>query len=554
MTDKVKICVEGIGEIELEKGKELKDLAIKVFGDEYRKYLGAKINNEVFNLGKIIEEDINVKFLDITDIDGYRIYTRTISAVFIMACKELMPERTIRIEHFLGEGLYATFEKGYSITFKELEEIQKKMREIIQNDFLIVRKKVPKDKAIELFKKYKYYDKIRLFNTLDRDEIDIYNIGGHIDTYHGFLAPTTGYVDVFNLRYYYPGVLIMFPSMKSNYGIPEFKELKKLSKIFKEANNWGDILDLAYIGSLNEKILDGSIAEVIRVSEALHEKKIANIADKICEDDDIHLILIAGPSSSGKTTFSKRLEVQLKVNGKRPISISVDDYFVDREKTPLNEDGSYDFETIDAIDLERLNEDLVRLIEGEEVELPKFNFITGKSEKSGKAVKVDKDHPIIVEGIHSLNPKMTNYIPEKNKYKIYISALTQLNIDSHNRIPTTDARLIRRIVRDIKYRGNDATRTLEMWSGVRRGEERYIFPFQEEADIMFDSTLVYELAVLKKHIKPLLEEIDSTNIYYGEAKKLIRFLEYFRDIEDESIIPQNSILREFIGKTYFDIH
>lgn len=554
MTDKVKICVEGIGEIELEKGKELKDLAIKVFGDEYRKYLGAKINNEVFNLGKIIEEDINVKFLDITDIDGYRIYTRTISAVFIMACKELMPERTIRIEHFLGEGLYATFEKGYSITFKELEEIQKKMREIIQNDFLIVRKKVPKDKAIELFKKYKYYDKIRLFNTLDRDEIDIYNIGGHIDTYHGFLAPSTGYVDVFNLRYYYPGVLIMFPSMKSNYGIPEFKELKKLSKIFKEANNWGDILDLAYIGSLNEKILDGSIAEVIRVSEALHEKKIANIADKICEDDDIHLILIAGPSSSGKTTFSKRLEVQLKVNGKRPISISVDDYFVDREKTPLNEDGSYDFETIDAIDLERLNEDLVRLIEGEEVELPKFNFITGKSEKSGKVVKVDKDHPIIVEGIHSLNPKMTNYIPEKNKYKIYISALTQLNIDSHNRIPTTDARLIRRIVRDIKYRGNDATRTLEMWSGVRRGEERYIFPFQEEADIMFDSTLVYELAVLKKHIKPLLEEIDSTNIYYGEAKKLIRFLEYFRDIEDESIIPQNSILREFIGKTYFDIH
>lgn len=554
MTDKVKICVEGIGEIELEKGKELKDLAIKVFGDEYRKYLGAKINNEVFNLGKIIEEDINVKFLDITDIDGYRIYTRTISAVFIMACKELMPERTIRIEHFLGEGLYATFEKGYSITFKELEEIQKKMREIIQNDFLIVRKKIPKDKAIELFKKYKYYDKIRLFNTLDRDEIDIYNIGGHIDTYHGFLAPSTGYVDVFNLRYYYPGVLIMFPSMKSNYGIPEFKELKKLSKIFKEANNWGDILDLAYIGSLNEKILDGSIAEVIRVSEALHEKKIANIADKICEDDDIHLILIAGPSSSGKTTFSKRLEVQLKVNGKRPISISVDDYFVDREKTPLNEDGSYDFETIDAIDLERLNEDLVRLIEGEEVELPKFNFITGKSEKSGKVVKVDKDHPIIVEGIHSLNPKMTNYIPEKNKYKIYISALTQLNIDSHNRIPTTDARLIRRIVRDIKYRGNDATRTLEMWSGVRRGEERYIFPFQEEADIMFDSTLVYELAVLKKHIKPLLEEIDSTNIYYGEAKKLIRFLEYFRDIEDESIIPQNSILREFIGKTYFDIH
>ncbi|WP_353096488.1 nucleoside kinase [Tissierella praeacuta] len=554
MTNKIKLHVEGKGEISAEKDTALKDIAKIIFEEDYKKYLGAKINNEVFNLSKTVEENMDVKFLDISDVDGYRIYTRTISAVFIMACKELFPERTVRIEHFLGEGLYATFEKGYSITFKEVEEIQEKMKEIVENDFSIVREKMAKDKAMELFEKYNYYDKIRLFNTLDREDIDVYNIGGHIDTYHGFLAPSTGYVEVFQLKYYYPGVLIMFPSMNSNYKLPEFRELKKLSKVFKEANDWGDILDLAYVGSLNEKIIDGGVAEVIRISEALHEKKIANIADRVCEDEDIHLILIAGPSSSGKTTFSKRLAVQLKVNGKRPISISVDDYFVDRDKTPLNEDGTYDFETIDAIDLERLNKDLIRLLEGKEVELPKFNFITGKSEKSGKIVKVDKDHPIIVEGIHSLNPKMTNYIPEKNKYKIYISALTQLNIDAHNRIPTTDARLIRRIVRDIKYRGNDATRTLEMWTGVRNGEEKYIFPFQEEADIMFDSALVYELAVLKKHVKPLLEEINSSSIYYGEAKKLLKFLEYFRDIEDEGIIPPNSILREFVGKTYFDIH
>lgn len=554
MTNKIKLHVEGKGEISVEKDTALKDIAKIIFEGDYKKYLGAKINNEVFNLSKTIEENMNINFLDISDVDGYRIYTRTISAVFIMACKELFPERTVRIEHFLGEGLYATFEKGYSITFKEVEEIQEKMKEIVESDFPIMREKTPKDKVMKLFEKYNYYDKIRLFNTLDREDIDVYNIGGHIDTYHGFLAPSTGYVEVFQLKYYYPGVLIMFPSMNSNYELPEFRELKKLSKVFKEANDWGDILDLAYVGSLNEKIIDGGIAEVIRISEALHEKKIANIADRVCEDEDIHLILIAGPSSSGKTTFSKRLAVQLKVNGKRPISISVDDYFVDRDKTPLNEDGTYDFETIDAIDLERLNKDLIRLLEGKEVELPKFNFITGKSEKSGKIVKVDKDHPIIVEGIHSLNPKMTNYIPEKNKYKIYISALTQLNIDAHNRIPTTDARLIRRIVRDIKYRGNDATRTLEMWTGVRNGEEKYIFPFQEEADIMFDSALVYELAVLKKHVKPLLEEIDSSSIYYGEAKKLLKFLEYFRDIEDEGIIPPNSILREFVGKTYFDIH
>lgn len=554
MTYKLKLHVEGMGELLVEKGATLRDVARKVFKEDYKKYLGAKVNNEVFNLGKIVEEDMNIIFLDINDVDGYRIYTKTISAVFIMACKELFPERAVRIEHFLGEGLYVTFEKSNSITFKEVEQIQEKMKEIVQDDLPILREKMSKDKAIKLFKEYNYYDKIRLFNTLDREKVDVYNIGDHRDTYHGFLAPSTGYVEIFKLKYYYPGVLIMFPSMNSNYQIPEFKELKKLSKVFKEANDWGDILDLAYVGSLNEKIIDGGIAEVIRISEALHEKKIANIADRICEDEDIHLILIAGPSSSGKTTFSKRLEVQLKVNGKRPVSISVDDYFVDREKTPLNEDGTYDFENINAIDLDKLNEDLVKLIEGEEVELPKFNFITGKREKSGKIVKVDKDHPIIVEGIHSLNPKMTSYIPEKNKYKIYISALTQLNIDAHNRIPTTDTRLIRRIVRDIKYRGNDAIRTLELWSGVRKGEERYIFPFQEEADIMFDSTLVYELAVLKKHIKPLLEEINSTSIYYGEAKKLLKFLEYFRDIEDESIIPQNSILREFIGKTYFDVH
>ncbi|NLY85110.1 MAG: nucleoside kinase [Tissierellia bacterium] len=550
----LKVFVEGAGELLIEEGAKLKDVAKKAFGSNYKRYLGAKIRNEVYNLNKQVDNHMYIKFLDITDIDGYRIYTRTISAVFIMACKELFPERVVRIEHFLGEGLYVEFEDDHSISFKDIEKIEEKMKEIIAKDYPIIRRKIPKAEALELFKKFNYEDKIRLFNTLDREQIDVYTIGDHIDTYHGYLAPSTGYVNIFKLNYYYPGVLILFPSMKSNYQLPKFKELKKLSKVFKEASDWADILDLAYVGSLNEKILNGEIGEVIRISEALHEKKIAKIADSICEDDDIHLILIAGPSASGKTTFSKRLAVQLKVNGKRPVSISVDDYFVDREKTPLNEDGTYDFESIDAIDLDKLNEDLITLLEGGEVELPKFNFITGKRERSGKVIKVDKDHPIILEGIHSLNPKMTSLIPEKNKYKIYISALTQLNIDAHNRIPTTDTRLIRRIVRDIKFRGNDAIRTLDMWTGVRRGEEKYIFPFQEEADIMFDSALVYELAVLKKHIVPLLEEIDSNSVHYGEAKKLLKFLEYFRDIENEDIIPANSILREFIGKTYFDIH
>lgn len=553
MSKKVKIYVKGIGELFVEEGKTLEDISKNIFKESYKRYLGAKINNQVFNLNTTVEQSMEVEFLDITDVDGHRIYTKTISAVFIMACKRLFPERTVEVQHFLGEGLYVEFEKGHSIDFKDIKEINKEMKKIIEEDYSISREKILKDKAIELFKEHNYVDKIRLFNTLDRKQVHIYTIGEHIDTFHGFLAPSTGFVENYDLKYYYPGALIVIPNMSFEDKLPEFKELKKLSKVFKETNNWAEILDLAYVGSLNEKILNGDIEEVIKISEALHEKKIGNIADEICQDDDVHLILIAGPSSSGKTTFAKRLEIQLKVNGKRPISISVDDYFVNREDTPLNEDGSYNFEIIDAIDLEKLNEDLITLLEGKEVELPKFNFITGKREKSGNVVRVDKDQPIIVEGIHSLNPKMTSYIPEKNKYKIYISALTQLNIDAHNRIPTTDTRLIRRMVRDVKYRGNDASRTFELWSGVRKGEEKYIFPFQEQADVMFDSALVYELAVLKKHAIPLLKGIDSNSRYYSEAKKLLKFLQYFRDIKDESVISQNSILREFIGKPNYKI-
>jgi uridine kinase len=551
---KLKVYVEGIGEILIPEDSRLEEVSKAAFGKHYKKYIGARINNRVFHLNKTVEKDMNIKFIDNTDIDGYRIYTKTISAVFIMACKELFPDRNVQIEHFLGDGLYTEFGKGYTISFREVDEIQRKMEEIISKDYPITREKMPKEEAIELFKEYGYHDKVRLFNTLGRQNIDVYTIDKHIDTYHGYLAPSTGYISIFRLKYYYPGVIILFPGTKSNHMLPEFQEQKKLAKIFKEANNWAAILDLGYLASLNEKIEEGSIGEVIKISEALHEKKIAKIADMICEDEDVNIILIAGPSSSGKTTFAERLAIQLKVNGKKPIAISVDNYFVNRDKTPLNDDGTYNFEIIDAIDLEKLNEDLVRLLEGEEIELPKFNFLTGERENSGKRIRVDKDHPIIVEGIHGLNPKLTREIPEKNKYKIYISALTQLNIDGHNRISTTDTRLIRRIVRDIKYRGNDAIRTFELWPGVRKGEEKYIFPFQEEADVMFNSALVYELAVLKKHIEPLLEQIDSRSIYYSEARKLLKFLQYFKEIEDEEKIPPNSILREFIGGTYFDIH
>lgn len=544
--DNIIVKVKDMGEVSINQDSNLLDLAKLVYKEDYKSYLGARINNEIFNLNKELQANQEIIFLDNRDVDGYRIYTKTISAIFIMACKELYPDSGVTIQHFLGSGLYAQLENKKTISFKKVIEIEKKMNEIIEKDYKIERIKYDRAEALDIFDREGYYDKFRLLNSISRERMHIYNINGHIDSFHGFLAPSTGYVNEFKLKYYYPGVIMLFPSKKNDYNMHNYKEQPKLSKIFKEANDWADILDLAYVGSLNEKIRDGKVSEVIKVSEALQEKKIGQIADMICEDEDISIILVAGPSSSGKTTFAERLSTHLKVNGKRPVTISVDDYFINRDDTPLDEYGEYDFESINAIDLELLNTDLVKLLEGEEVRLPKFNFITGTREVSDNIIKVDKNHPIIIEGIHGLNSLLTRDIPEKNKFKIYISALTQLNIDAHNRIPTTDTRLIRRMVRDVKYRGNDPIRTFELWSGVRRGEEKYIFPFQEEADVMFDSALVYELAVLKKHIVPLLEEIDNSSIYYSEAKKLIKFLQYFLDIEDESEIPPNSLLKEFL--------
>ena len=550
----IQVKVEGIGQVIAKEDSSLLDLSKEIYKDKYKKYLGARIDNQIYNLYKKVEDGMEIRYLDNRDVDGYRIYTKTISAIFIMACKELYPEAQVNIEHFIGPGLYVKLHRPYSLRFKQLQEIEKKMWEIIRADYEIERTVFSKEEAIEIFEKYGYQDKVRLFRTIAKKEVSIYTIGSHVDSFHGYLAPSTGYIDEFRLKYYYPGALILFPSKKNNYDINNFVEQKKLAQVFEESSRWLDILDLAYVGSLNEKIQRGEIVDAIKVSEALHEKKIGQIADEICANKDNNIILIAGPSSSGKTTFAQRLAVQLRVNGKRPIAISLDDYFVDRDKTPLNPDGSYDFESLDAVNLEQLNIDLLKLLEGQSVELPKFNFITGKNEKSGRIVSVDEDHPIIIEGIHGLNPRLTYEIPEKNKFKIYISALTQLNLDAHNRIATTDIRLIRRMVRDVKFRGNKPLRTFELWQGVRAGEERNIFPFQEEADVMFNSSLVYEMAVLKKYIAPLLKEIDNSSVYYSEARKLLRFLEYFLDIEDESAIPTNSLLREFIGGASFNVH
>ncbi len=547
----IKVMVEGYGEINVEKYMKLADLAIKVFGNEYSKYLGAIIDNEVRHLEYKIEEDCSVEFLNISHKDGQRIYARTLSFIYVKACKDIFEDCQVTIEHSLSKGIYSEIYKDKMLTSNETKKIMQRMNEIIESNYKIYRDEIDINVAKEIFSKQNMIDKVRLLNHVTKTKIHIYKIEDLYDTYYGYLAPSTGYINKFNLVYYSPGIVVQYPVKEDRFKIPEFQEHQKLFKIFRESEKWGDILDIGYVGALNDKIKYGQINEIIRISEALHEKKIANIADKICENDDVEIILIAGPSSSGKTTFAERLSVQLMVNGKKPISISVDDYFVNREDTPLDEHGEYDFEAIEAVDLELFNSDLSKLLSGEEIKVPTFNFISGRREYNGKTIKIDKEHPIIIEGIHCLNNRLTESIPQRNKFKIYISALTQLNLDSHNRIHTTDNRLVRRMVRDFKYRGYSAETTLERWDSVRRGEEKNIFPYQEEADVMFNSSLVYDLSVLKKYAVPLLQSISKSSIYYKESKRLLRFLSYFLDIDDEQTIPCISILKEFIGGSCF---
>lgn len=549
--EKINVIVEEHGTFKVDKNMRLQDLTKKIDKQNYKRYLGAVMNNEVKHLEYRITEDCSIRLLDMTDKDGQRIYVRTLCFIYVKACKDIFDNCEVTIEHSLSKGIYSEIHKTDRLTPNDVKKIINRMNEIIESDYDIKREAVNINKAKEIFLKQNMHDKVRLLNHVTKTNIHVYNIENLYDTYYGYLAPSTGYIEKFNLVYYHPGIVLQYPVKEEGFKIPKFEEHQKLFKIFRESEKWGDILDIGYVGALNDKIKEGLIEEIIRISEALHEKKIAYIADTICLNDDIRIILIAGPSSSGKTTFAERLSIQLKVNGKKPISISVDDYFVNREDTPIDENGEYDFESIEAVDLELFNSDLSKLLSGEEVELPTFNFVLGRREYNGKKIKIDEDHPIIIEGIHGLNNRLTASIPQKNKFKIYISALTQLNLDSHNRIHTTDTRLIRRLVRDHKYRGNNAETTLERWDSVRRGEEKNIFPFQEEADVMFNSSLVYDLSVLKKYAEPLLREIDKTSMHYKESKKLLRFLSYFTDIYNEQPIPCTSIIREFIGGSCF---
>lgn len=518
--------------------------------DNGRPVVLCSYNGIVHELGDIPTENGKLEVINISSKIGMRCYEKTLQYVLIKAVFDLFKDAKITIEHTLGSGLFGEIHKETPLTAKETKIIKDKMKEIINKDLPIKKVKVSKQKAIDIFSEYGMADKIRLLKHVENDELKLYELDGRFDYFYGTMAYSTGVLTAFDLIYYEPGFILNLPSNEEPFIVPEFKEQRKLSKIFYETEQWGNILDVGDVGSLNDKVEGNQIFDIIRISEALHEKKIAYIADMIHSKKELKLVLIAGPSSSGKTTFARRLGIQLRVNGLMPVPISLDDYFVDREHTPRDEKGNYDFESIYALDLKLFNENLTDLMKGSEVEIPAFNFKLGKREWKDEKVKLPPNGVIVIEGIHGLNELLTAAIPKENKFKIYISALTQLNLDDHNRISTTDVRMIRRIVRDYLSRGYGSEDTLKMWPSIRRGEEKNIFVYQEEADAMFNSTLVYELCVLKKYALEELGKINETSEVYYEALRLKSFLNFFKAV-DMNQVPDNSILREFVGGSCF---
>ncbi len=513
--------------------------------------VAAKINNELTNLRTKLTEDCQLDFVDLSSPEGVRVYSHSLSFILVRAVKELYDNAKIVIKHSLSNGLYGEVYSRFLLTEHDVEKISNQMRKIIEEDSDFEIMNIRKTDAIRIFKKNNQLDKVRMLEFIPDNNITIYKNDIYYDYYDELLVPSTGYLKKFELRYYPPGVILRYPDFRTPGEIPQFVNQVHLFNIFNEYERWAKILNVDSVYGLNEKVRDFQITELIRVAEALHEKKIAYIADEIKSKRGIKLILISGPTASGKTTFTKRLSIQLKVNGMQPVSISLDDYFVDRDRTPLDENGEHNFEDLHALDIELINQNLIDLLAGKEVEIPKFSFIKGKREKKGRYLKISSEQVILIEGIHGLNDELTPGIDRENKFKIYVSALTHLNIDDHNRIATNDNRIIRRIVRDSQFRAHSTLDTIRRWESIRKGEEKYIFPFQEEVDSMFNSVLIYELGVLRRYAVPLLKEIDNSVPEYSEAQRLIRLLSYFNNIPEEEI-PRNSIIREFISGSGFN--
>ncbi|HKL75767.1 MAG TPA: nucleoside kinase [Halanaerobiales bacterium] len=531
-------------------------ITIKELLDEY-KIEGYKIavaaieDGEILRLNKNIKEDKNIKIITRAQEMGNRIYRRSLFMLLAKAVYDVDPECKLSIEHSLSNGIYCELKKGCPLNQFEVKKIKSKMDEYVKKDFKIKKHHFSKNEVKKIYEKQDFQERLKNLEYLEKEKFVLYEIDGYYDYFYHEMVPSTSYLELFDLHYRLPGFILMYPRPENPEVVPEFINQPKLANVFLEYERLGDILNVATASELNKKIIEEDYNELIRIAEGLHEKKIAQIADEINNNiNNKKIILIAGPSSSGKTTFSHRLGTQLKINGLNPITISTDNYFVDRENTPLDENGNYDFEALEAIDLELFNNHLLKLLQGEEVEIPNFNFEKGEREFNGDYIKLDKRQPILIEGIHGLNDKLTTVIPQNHKYKIYVSALTQLNLDSHNRFPTSDIRLLRRIVRDSLYRGHSASDTIRWWPNVRKGEENNIFPYQGNADVMFNSALIYEMGILKKYAYNLLNEIEKDDDGYLEAQRLIEILEYFKVIPEPDI-PSTSIIKEFIGGSAF---
>ena len=518
--------------------------------------ISARVNNKVEGMHYRIYNQKEVEFLDITSPSGIRAYTRTLFFILCKAAHELFDETNgttckVVIDIPISNGYYVDLQLGRPVTPDDVAAIRQKMQDIIDAAIPIHRFETTTEKAIEMFKESGSYSKVKLLKSTGRLFTTYYDIDGYKDYFYGSLLTNTKQIYLFGVEYYFDGLLLRIPSREDQSKLGAFIRQDKMFGIFKEHHQWQDIMQLRTVGDLNEVIDKGHSSHLIQVSEALQEKKIAQIADEIAHTKGIKMVLIAGPSSSGKTTTCKRLSVQLAVNGIIPIGISLDDYFLDRDQTPRDETGDYDFEHLHALNIPLLNEQMNALFRGEEVELPRYNFQTGKSEWSGKKLQLKGKEVLVVEGIHALNPELTAQIPDEQIFRVYASALTTILLDSHNYVPTTDNRLLRRIIRDHKYRGVSAVETIRRWPSVRRGENKWIFPFQENADAMFNSAMLFELAVIKRQAEPLLDEVPENCVEYAEAYRLRKFLSYIRPIPEDQI-PPTSLLREFLGGSSFE--
>lgn len=523
--------------------------------NEYKMHMpygpvSAKVNNKVEGMHYRVYNNKDVEFLDLYSASGSRAYTRTLFFVLCKAVHDIFPDGSVVIDIPVSNGYYCDLQIGRAVTLQDVERLRSHMQEIIDRALPIHRHEAPTEEAIEMFRKLGTHSKVTLLKTIGNIYTTYYEIDGYVDYFYGTMLTNTSQLYLFGLEKYYDGLLLRIPSTDDPSRLGELTRQDKMFEIFQEHHRWQNLLGIGTVGTFNEAVAHGRTNDIINISEALQEKKISRIADEIAGRKGVKVVLISGPSSSGKTTTCKRLSIQLLTNGIKPVPISLDDYFVDRELTPKDDKGEYDYESLYALNLPLLNQQLKALFNGEEVELPKYNFQTGKSERSGRRMRLEENEILVVEGIHALNPELTAHIPEEQKFRVYASALTTILLDTHNYIPTTDNRLLRRIIRDYKYRGVSARETIRRWPSVRAGENKWIFPYQENADAMFNTAMIYELAVIKSQAEPLLELVSENCDEYAEAYRLRKFLRYFTPVRYNTL-PSTSLLREFLGGSSF---